>query len=260
MKRRLFNLIFLSVLLGSGIVALAMPVGDLTGAAWADDGEGGDGRGDGGDGNDHGGNDGGGNDGGGNDGGGNDGGGDDHGGDDGGDNGGGDNGGGDNGGGDNGGGDGDNGGEDGGDDGGSDNGAAGGRASPADRDAGRLFGADGIRLIYANGSSERIVQGAYERVDGRGRVIERRSATSGDRNRLGGLRDRISPAAVQAGVQSVITISASRQSVKIVDSAGWTELLQSNRYVLTDPNGNIVTKRAATAKDIARLGAALGLS
>ncbi|MDP2739824.1 MAG: hypothetical protein Q8O82_14265 [Pseudorhodobacter sp.] len=230
MKRRLFNLIFLSVLLGSGLASLEMPVGDLTGAAWADEGKRGDGRNDGGDGRNDGGD------------GRNDG--DDNGGDD--------------GGGDTGGGGVDTGG--GSDDGGDSNvGAAGGRTSTADHDAGRLFGADGIRLIYVNGTSERIVQGNYERVDGRGRVLERRSATSADRGRLGGLRDRISPAAVQAGVQSVITISASRQSVKIVDSAGWTELLQSNRYVLTDPNGNVVTKRAATAKDIARLSAALGL-
>lgn len=202
MKRRLFNLIFLSVLLGSGLASLEMPVGDLTGAAWADEDEG----------SDHG---------------------------------------------DHGGGEGGSGGS--GGEGGEGGGAAGGRTSTADHDAGRLFGAEGIRLIYVNGTSERIVQGNYERVDGRGRVLERRSATSADRGRLGGLRDHISPAAVQAGVQSVITISASRQSVKIVDSAGWTELLQRNRYVLTDPNGNVVTKRAATAKDIARLSAALGL-
>ncbi|NCM97337.1 MAG: hypothetical protein GW948_08590, partial [Rhodobacterales bacterium] len=139
-------------------------------------------------------------------------------------------------------------------------GSDGGAFSAEDHNSGRLFRADGINLIYTNGATERIAQGTYERLDGHGRVIERRSATSADRSRLGGLRDGISSVARRSGVESVITISAARKSIKIVDSAGWTELLQNNRYVLTDPNGNVVTKRAATAKDIARISAELGLS
>ena len=230
MKRRLFNLIFLSVLLGTGLVPLAIPVDGLGGISWADgriDREQSRDRGDSHDGEDRGGDNSGGDDSGGDDSGG-------------------DNSGGDFGGGDIGG----------GDIGGSDGGAF----SGADRNAGGLFSADGINLIYTNGATERIAQGTYERLDGHGRVIERRSATSADRSRLGGLRDGISSVARRSGVESVITISAARKSIKIVDSAGWTELLQNNRYVLTDPNGNVVTKRAATAKDIARISAELGLS
>jgi len=247
MKRRLFNLIFLSVLLGTGLVPLAITVDGTNGIAWADGGrdrgDSGD-HGDSHDSEDHG-----------------DNGGDDNGG---GDNGGGDNGGGDNGGGDNGGGDnggGDNGGSDnGGDDNGDNSSSDGGGFSAEDHNSGRLFQADGINLIYTNGTSERIAQGTYERLDRHGRVIERRTATSADRNRLGGLRDGISPVARRSGVESVITVSAKRKSIKIVDSAGWTELLENNRYVLTDPNGNVVTQRAATARDIARISATLGLS
>ncbi|MDP4033177.1 MAG: hypothetical protein Q8P60_10065 [Pseudorhodobacter sp.] len=123
----------------------------------------------------------------------------------------------------------------------------------------KLYGDDGIRLIYSNGSSERIVRGRYERTDRSGRVIEQHSATRADRSRLAKLNTNIKSTAAKLGVQSIITISSAKEMVQIVDSAGWNETLRNARYILTDPNGNVVTKRAATAKDIARFSETLGL-
>ena len=103
------------------------------------------------------------------------------------------------------------------------------------------------------------MQGQYERLDARGRVVERRRAATSDRNRLSKLRNQITTGAAKAGVQSAIVVNGKRGAVQITDTAGWSEVIDGDRYSLTDPNGNVVTKRRATAKDIARIRASVGL-
>jgi len=46
--------------------------------------------------------------------------------------------------------------------------------------------------------------------------------------------------------------------VQLIDSEGWTETIRRRTYVLTDPNGNTVTRRRATAADRARMLAGAG--
>lgn len=243
MTRRLALILFLALILGSGLPALVWPG---AGTAQAD-------------GNDDSGRD---------DSGGDDGGGDDDGGDDGGDDsddnsgrddsdddddGGDDSG---SGSGSGSGSDGDDGADDDGDS--VDDGAAAGSGTNrgnADAAARDLFRADGLRRIFADGSAERLVQGRYERLDRRGRVIESRKATPADRTRL----TRLDREARQAGVQAVITVNRSQRKLVLTDIAGWTEILDRGIYQLRDPNGNLVTRRTASAKDIRRLKVALGL-
>ena len=139
--------------------------------------------------------------------------------------------------------------------GGSSGGKASGGSSNADRDIARdLFTRDTLSLIYNDGTSERISKGRYERLDRRGRVIERRNATSDDRARLG----RMDRSARKAGAQTVVSVNTAQRKIQIIDVAGWRETLEGSRYQLTDPNGNVVTRRTATAKDIARLRQTLG--
>lgn len=47
--------------------------------------------------------------------------------------------------------------------------------------------------------------------------------------------------------------------VTVTDSAGWREEFRAERYRLFDPRGNLVTRRALTRKDTARLRSLLGL-
>ena len=114
-------------------------------------------------------------------------------------------------------------------------------------------------MVFANGARELLIKGQYERRDRRGAVIEQRPATNADKRRLSALGDKLnSSAAAKAGVQSVIVVKAA-QTVQIVDVGGWTEKIEKGRYLLTDPKGNVVTKRRATNKDVARIRAAMGL-
>ncbi|EEW26721.1 hypothetical protein [Rhodobacter ferrooxidans] len=143
------------------------------------------------------------------------------------------------------------------DDGGSDGSDASRGGSGGDAVTLNLNGADGIRLFFNNGSMERILAGTYQRIDRRGRILESRPATRTERNRLRAISSNVR-AAASDGVTSVVTVNASRQRVEIVDVAGWREMLDKDRYVLTDPNGNVVTRRKASKKDVARVLKMLG--
>lgn len=123
----------------------------------------------------------------------------------------------------------------------------------------RTFGDDTIRLNYANGAVERIIADQYEHIDAQGRVLERRRARTTDRNRLSKMRDQITTGGAKAGVQSAIVVNSRSDAMQITDIAGWSEVVVNGRYSLTDPNGNVVAKRRATSKDIARIRGVLGL-
>lgn len=97
----------------------------------------------------------------------------------------------------------------------------------------------GLRRIGPDGSIETLGQGLYQRHDRRGRLIERRQAQSGDRDRLRG-----------PGFSQIIEIG---RQVTITDSAGWREEFAREHYRLLDPRGNLVTRRPLTRGDTARL-------
>jgi hypothetical protein len=122
-----------------------------------------------------------------------------------------------------------------------------------------VFGEDIIRLDYTNGTAERILKGRYERLDRNGRVVERRRATPADQARLRALRETIANAGTQEGLKLAVVVNNRQEAVQITDSSGWSEVILQGGYSLTDPNGNVVTRRKATADDIARLRGAVGL-
>lgn len=213
MKRQLLCLVIAALLLATGVPQLLLPVTAAQGIAHA--------RGGGDDGGDRGGDDGGGDDGGGGDnsgrGGGHD---DDH----------------------------DEGRDDDRDD--DTSGRGRGRGGSDGKAGSGGLAAEGLRRIYDDGRVERISAGLYERLDARGRVTERRTATTADRRRLA------DPKAAK-GITSVIDIGQNR--VTITDRAGWRETLDGRTYQLTDPRGNLVTRRPATADDLGRFRGALDL-
>ncbi len=139
--------------------------------------------------------------------------------------------------------------------------APGGNAKP-DAPGGsgdRIFRDDVIRLTYANGTSERIYKGQYERRDRSGRIVERHRATREDQARLRGLRETIAREGAALGLQVAVVVNSRQSAVQVTDAAGWSETVASGTYTLTDPNGNVVTRRSATSKDITRLKTAAGL-
>lgn len=106
----------------------------------------------------------------------------------------------------------------------------------------------GLWRLLHDGSSEYLTADRYERRDSRGRIRETRRATAGDRDRLA--------ASPRAGaVELRIEIAGDRLTA--IDSAGWREELRRGRYRLTDPRGNLVTDRPATAADLDRIGQTL---
>ncbi|MGB5557565.1 MAG: hypothetical protein WBN04_06085, partial [Paracoccaceae bacterium] len=121
-----------------------------------------------------------------------------------------------------------------------------------------LFSRNMLALHFVDGSVQRIAGGVYEAMDGRGRVLERHRATRRDLDRLQDLRNQTAKNRRQAGVASVALVNSAQAAVQIVDSGGWVEELQSDKYVLRDPNGNTVVTRTATASDLSRLRVFIG--
>lgn len=102
----------------------------------------------------------------------------------------------------------------------------------------------GLWRLYADGSRERLANGRYERQDHTGRVIAQRRATAADRagfTRIG------------RGENLEAVAELRGDGLTITDRAGWQEELRGGTYRLTDPRGNLVTRRAATPDDIARI-------
>lgn len=140
--------------------------------------------------------------------------------------------------------------------GGSSSSSGGSSGSGSDGGGRNLFGKDGIRVTFANGSSERILGNRYERMNARGQVVERRPATPSDKARLATAERQ---AGRSASVNMVIVVKRRGGALQVIDEAGWVEQVENGRYTLTDPNGNTVTRRRMTDADVSRLRAALGL-
>lgn len=101
----------------------------------------------------------------------------------------------------------------------------------------------GLRRIYSDGREERITGNVIEKLDARGRVIERRKVTTADKSRFRQISER--------GLDVLIEVAPG--GVSVTDRAGWREEFKGSTYRLTDPRGNPVTRRGVTRKDIARL-------
>jgi hypothetical protein len=99
---------------------------------------------------------------------------------------------------------------------------------------------------YADGSVERLRGGRYERTDRSGRLVEDRAATSADRKKL-------SRARTSGRSEMVILIDNRKGEIETMDRRGWRELIAHGTYLLTDPNGNVVKRRAVRQSDVGRI-------
>ena len=76
---------------------------------------------------------------------------------------------------------------------------------------------------------------------------------------MSGAETLLTSAAPDGPVIGVAIVDEGGASVRMIDSSGWREAITGSTYVLTDPNGNTVTKRRATTRDQGRIRALLGL-
>ncbi len=130
---------------------------------------------------------------------------------------------------------------------------SGSRANPEGAGGATIFGGDGIHIQFADGHSERIRDGRFERLDRRGRIVESHQARRTDVNRLRALGTAVRRSGIQSRVHNVIEIDEARGDVAITDYRGWREILSHGSYVLKDPNGRTVARRAVTPQDIRRI-------
>ena len=139
---------------------------------------------------------------------------------------------------------------------GSGSGAKGARQPDAAGGSGRGDDGEGgfYQIQFLDGHFEQIQNGTFLRTNQSGRTVEQRPASRRDLARLNGYRN--GPAGT---VQSVIVLAPSRNEAEVRDDAGWIEIVQKGTYRLTDPNGNLVTRRKATGDDLARIRAMAGL-
>ena len=136
--------------------------------------------------------------------------------------------------------------------GGSASGNSGGATGRGPGDESR--GAEEIfQVRFADGHLEQIYDDRFERTDRAGRLVERRPATGDDLSRLAALRQ-----SARGDLQSLIQVSASQGAARLIDGSGWEEVITKGIYQLTDPNGNLVMRRAATGDDMARISAMAG--
>jgi hypothetical protein len=138
-----------------------------------------------------------------------------------------------------------------GDSSGSGSGSAQGGGSGPGGDSMPAVEADTLVIRYADGSAERIRGGRYQRLDGGGRVVETRAATRGDAARLGGARPG-------SGAEVLIRIDTRSGNMETVDRRGWRERIAGGVYLLTDPKGNVVRRRAVRGADLGRIRALAG--
>ena len=111
---------------------------------------------------------------------------------------------------------------------------------------------------FRDGHVEQVRNGTFLRTNPGGRLVEKRRALRGDVSRLTAYRTV--SVAERADLDSLIVLSASQNAAQMIVRGGWTELINGGIYQLTDPNGNLVTRRAATADDMERISAMAGLN
>lgn len=122
-----------------------------------------------------------------------------------------------------------------------------------------FLGGGGIHVQYADGHIERIRDSVFEALDGRGRLVERHSATRQEEQRLKALETTLTREGRNSGLLVVAEIDERAERAEITDFRGWRERMSGGRYLLSDPDGRTVTRRSLMAVDIARLRAMLFL-
>lgn len=125
--------------------------------------------------------------------------------------------------------------------------------------SGTLFGGDGIHLQFSDGRTERIRGNRFETLDARGRVVESRTARRSDLNRLRALGSASAAQGGRGEVQNVARVNEASGAIDITDFRGWREIVSRGSYVLKDPRGRTVARRAVTAEDIRRIRSMLNL-
>ena len=153
------------------------------------------------------------------------------------------------------GGDDDGGDDDGGGNGGNGGGTGGSTAGGSGNGDSGASRSDFLMLHFVDGHVEQVRGGVFERSDRSGRIVERRKASGSDIRRLSAYR---AAGPGRDKLQGLVMVSAARTEVQVIDRNGWSEIVEGGRYQLTDPNGNLVTRRAATQDDIQRIRAMAG--
>jgi hypothetical protein len=111
-------------------------------------------------------------------------------------------------------------------------------------------------IKFRDGHTEQIRGGTFLRTNGAGALVEQRRALRSDVTRLTSYR-AVSASTIKE-IESLILLSASQNAAQVIDRSGWTELISAGVYQLTDPNGNLVTRRAATGDDMQRISVMAG--
>jgi hypothetical protein len=109
---------------------------------------------------------------------------------------------------------------------------------------------------FRDGHTEQIRSGTFLRTNGSGALVEQRRALRSDVTRLTSYRS-VSASSIRE-IESLILLSASQNAAQVIDRSGWAELISGGVYQLTDPNGNLVTRRAATGDDMQRISVMAG--
>lgn len=109
---------------------------------------------------------------------------------------------------------------------------------------------------FRDGHTEQISDGTFQRTNGAGAIVEQRRALRSDVSRLTAYR-AVSAASIEE-VEGLILFSTSQNAAQVIDRSGWTEMVSGGVYQLTDPNGNLVTRRAATGDDMLRISVMAG--
>lgn len=142
---------------------------------------------------------------------------------------------------------------------GSRSGSSGGGSSRSGPGSGTLFGGDGIHLQFSDGHIERIRGNRFETLDAHGRIVESRTARRSDLERLRALGSASARQGGRGEVQNVAQVNEASGTIDITDFRGWREIVSRGSYVLKDPRGRTIARRAVTAEDIRRIRAMLNL-
>ncbi|WP_137702178.1 calcium-binding protein [Marimonas lutisalis] len=114
-----------------------------------------------------------------------------------------------------------------------------------------------IKIDYANGSSEEIDAGIYERKDENGDTVEQRAATQADIDRLNGLVAS-HEAALGPLTAEVAQVSLVGEAIEITYVDGTKESVSGGVYERKNADNETILERAATEEDANRLASLAG--
>ena len=108
------------------------------------------------------------------------------------------------------------------------------------------------KIEYADGSSEDILNGIYERKNAAGDTVEQRAAQQSDIDRLSALAVQFE-ASLGPITANVVEVSIVGTSIEIKYSDGTREAIADGVYERKDANNDTIIERAATEDDATRL-------